>query len=274
MSDLLGLGARGVCRDLRKLVLAKLDCWDMELVKHAHIPQSTTVVFHDRAFHSWCARNGHLGLLQWIELHVFQCTEVCAEAAVGGHLHVLQWLVHMGCPMRYPLYPHAAVSGNVEMLEWLKIREHSRIPIGKERPDACNIAVKYGHLPALQWLDKNGFYMLDHLHDIAIQNDHLHVLQWLVAAKGYSLHPANALVAAHGGHLHILQWLHSIGQMSPSVCAVAADQGHLDALRWLVENGYPIDIDECMASDAYKFHWNGCERRPYIVAYLESLRAH
>jgi len=274
-------------RDLRQLLYAKLDHWDRELVKLAHGPSILddrprfTRVFEDVRFQRWCARRGYIALLE----------------------HITHW------PSKdtRELYRYAAIGGNVNVLQWLKDK-------GTPFPDrdslACTEAAGGGHLSALKWLLENGSYCLGKfVFKAAARNGHLHVLQWLVA-NGYMMPRYIGLDAAAGGHLCVLQWLHTNDEMNYCACPNAAEHGHLhilqwaksvcicfdraipdsvkiytctaaahggqlNTLQWLVENGYPIDIDSCLAP-----FWqvpsgvqSNCRKpSPEMVAYLESLR--
>lgn len=57
----LNLGDHGLHRDLRKLILRKLDAFDMAMVEAAHT--STHRQLLSVAFAMHCVRNGHLSLL-------------------------------------------------------------------------------------------------------------------------------------------------------------------------------------------------------------------
>jgi hypothetical protein len=95
------------------------------------------------------------------------------NAAEGGQLHILKW-IHANYSLRSDITTHAALSGDIPTLEWLKAKEFSFAEI------ACANAAKAGHLPALQWLRANGCPWNSRTCEFAISG-HLHVLQWAVA---------------------------------------------------------------------------------------------
>jgi hypothetical protein len=58
-------------------------------------------------------------MLKW--LHSQGCPwdeETCRDAAVNGHLEVLQFLHSQDCPWNLTIYEAAALSPNVKMQQW------------------------------------------------------------------------------------------------------------------------------------------------------------
>jgi len=303
MNSLLNLTQMLPVKDLRKLFYAKLEYWDMELVKLAQGPSILndqprfTRVFESTQFQLWCAARGHLHLLKHIEPHLpARYIDLCRYAAAGGQIHVLQWLKDKGYPQNWSMYQWAARGGDTRVLQWLKAKG-CPLPrpydVGMPDKQSCNAAAEHGHLPALQWLLENGFYADERTCAKAAISGHLHVLEWLVA-NNYPFERIISLDAAEGGHLHVVQWLYAKYMLIPGICSKAARHGHLhilqwlktvgcpcygesttcfeaawaghlEVLQWLVENGYPLDMDEYLSGG------NIGALKPDIIAYLETL---
>jgi len=74
------------------------------------------------------ARNGHLNILKWFDLHWLPLQKfpsiwkqyVCGIAAQRGHLDILKWL-HSQNQLEYAIWPcaHALFSGYLDILKWL-----------------------------------------------------------------------------------------------------------------------------------------------------------
>jgi hypothetical protein len=65
------------------------------------------------------AEGGWLDVLQW--LRADECNwdaSTCQSAAMGGHLHVLQWARANGCEWDEETCRYAAAGGHVETLQW------------------------------------------------------------------------------------------------------------------------------------------------------------
>ena len=62
---------------------------------------------------TWRCCSGHVRRCPWNE-------KTCAEAAVGGHLEVLQWARENGCPWNEWTCGWAALLGHLEVLQWAR----------------------------------------------------------------------------------------------------------------------------------------------------------
>ncbi len=149
--------------DLRNVVLSlNLLQW----ARRSHVLQDTSMYENDCPWDEWicahAARGGHLEVLQWARENGCPWNErTCANAASGGHLHVLQWARNNGCPWDV----------------W-----------------TCIIAAQNGHLHVLQWARENGcpWDILTFVN--AAFEGHRHVLQW--ARRSLALQ--NASMRANG----------------------------------------------------------------------------
>ena len=67
------------------------------------------------------AEGGHLKLLQWARANgCLWGKYTCASAAFGGHLEVLQWAHANGCPWNGLTCSDAAQGGHLEVLQWAR----------------------------------------------------------------------------------------------------------------------------------------------------------
>lgn len=193
------------------------------------------------------ARVGKLALLQLLLqlrvdiLDVLNC-DVCASAARGGHLDVLQWLRSKGCYMLKNTCAAAARGGHLEVLQWARAK---RCPWDKW---TCNEAAEGGHLGVLQWATENGCEWDNGVLVFAAGGGHLGVLEWAVENGGDWQAEWACTEAARGGHLSVVQWLIERGFfVREDAWVAAASQGHLEVLEWAVEvGGYELDERKCL----------------------------
>jgi len=212
--------------------------------------------------------------------------KVADKAALGGHLHTLQWLRANGtCKWTVDICHRAAKGGQLEVLKWLRAstplqanRKSRRVAAQKgqayqeaiQNPpcpwngNTCIEAARHGHLEVLQWLraqdppcpwgEVERFSGFVTAATAAAKGGHLHVLQWARAQDPPCPWDVKTCSqAATGGHLHVLQWLRA--QDPPcdwdiKTCAKAAEGGHFEVLRWLRAQDPPCPWDEWTCSAA------------------------
>ncbi|GFR42437.1 hypothetical protein Agub_g3342, partial [Astrephomene gubernaculifera] len=112
---------------------------DKELLMHPFIVIAT-------------ARSGHLTCLQWLHTHFHISLEAAPNpAAGGGHLELVSWLVEeAGANLTAEMFSYAALSGNLELLRWLRQR-------GCPWDDhVLSCAAESGCGEALEWLVEQG----------------------------------------------------------------------------------------------------------------------
>ena len=146
---------------------------------------------------------------------------LCASAAEGGQLKVLQWLRENECPWdEDTCRAGAAAKGcNLEVLKWARA---NGCPWDES---TCEYAAARGYLEMLKWTREND-------------------CPWDEGTCAY---------AALGGHLETLKWARANGcPWDEETCKWAALNGHLGVLKWARENGCPWDEWTCaMASKGY-----------------------
>ena len=154
------------------------------------------------------------------------------NATKGGHLEILQWLLHTGHTLSYRLCEEAAAIGSVKILSWLVTE--ADLPISLV---AADTAARAGHKDVVQWIYRQGFPMSHEILNYAAEGGNLELVQWI------------------RDELHRpLSWL---------TCRGAAAGGHVDVLGWLVDNNCKFDVDT-IYSEAIK------GRHPEVIEYMQS----
>ena len=97
------------------------------------------------------ANGGQLKVLQWLRENECPWDEdTCTQAANGGHLEVLKWARANGCPWDGWTCTNAAANGHLEVLKWAR---ENGCPWNE---DTCSEAAFGGHLDVLKWARENG----------------------------------------------------------------------------------------------------------------------
>ena len=163
---------------------------------------------------SQAALGGHLHVVQWMRANGCPWdTLVCAMAARGGHMHVLEWAHGNGCPWDVQVYMDAAARGHLHIAEWACARG-CPFDYGQsgDEPmiDMCWRAAEHGHLRMIQWLRAHGCPWSADTCSWAAAAGHLHVIQW-ARAHGCPWDENTYLQARHNGNRHIVSWLKANG---------------------------------------------------------------
>jgi hypothetical protein len=230
---------------------------------------------------------GALKTLQWLVDHVSsislngwrkdcglpEAPQICAAAAGGGHLAVLQWLRANGCPWesdecawgRGIVACVAAGSDRLAALQWARA---NGCPWDRK---ACSAAAGGGHLSVLQWARANGCEWDAGTCYEAIRGGHLGVLQWArVNGCEWNASTWDMMMAAAGGHLAVLQWLRANEcPWSEHICHEAIRGGHLAVLQWARVNGCPWDRAACLTL-AYNCHGASVAPRSEIHEWIQA----
>jgi hypothetical protein len=150
--------------------------------------------------------NGHASAYdasEWIGLFNRSCSSVTYSAALrSGHLEVLRWARHQGCPWDERGIAVAARNGHLEVLKWMRDNHCSW------NSQTCEMAARNGHLELLKFVRE-------------------HDCPWDAKC---------CTAAARGGHLETLQWcrLHRC-PWTADVITEAAKNNHLDLSSWARE---------------------------------------
>ena len=125
----------------------------------------------------YAAVNGHVESLTWLRARGFPfCPDATAAAAQAGQLAALQWLRAADPPCPWDdeiVLGNAAVGGHLEMVQWVRengadwhvsaaadagaTAQNKRLtPFPQTQASACQAAAQGGQLEVLQWLRANG----------------------------------------------------------------------------------------------------------------------
>jgi hypothetical protein len=139
---------------------------DVELVTHhaaakgdidmmAWILQQPGASLH-KIYMQQAVYKGHIGMCQFLHSQQCQWHERCTgDAAAGGYLELLRWLVNNGCPWSaQELCMEAARGGSVAVLEYL--REQELLTSVAMLTDMLSKAGAFEGLAAAQWLKEQG----------------------------------------------------------------------------------------------------------------------
>jgi len=165
-------------RDVRKLIYRMCTIHERLVVEHAHgvkhrAPRASFL------YHAAC--HGYLDLIKWA-----QCAgrmigvDFGEQAAAHGHLHVLKHAIATRVTLKTNHFVQyaAAVGGRLHILQWL----HS-----EKVPLACSLgtwAAGHGHLHVLQWVvEVVGCAISSSAIVDASRNGHRHVLEWIHAQR-------------------------------------------------------------------------------------------
>ena len=104
-------------KDVRKLIYAKLDIHDIELVLCTHGSKEPVL---NVDFSCYCAGKGYLDLLIWAIGNGCPWDEyACTYAAMKGHLEVLKWFRANGSRCNEKAFIAVAGGGHLEVVKWL-----------------------------------------------------------------------------------------------------------------------------------------------------------
>jgi hypothetical protein len=176
----------------------------------------------------FCARTGNLKILKWLyKNNIIQCWNIdrkdcCGllqlNAAVSGNKEMLLWLREKGIGWTSQMCAEVASSGNLELLAWLRDESIH----GPETDE-------YSIQGVCHWDDNTG--------------------NW----------------AASRGRIEILAWiLENGGELNSYTCGHAAEFGELEMLKWLRSKGCPWDEKTCLWSKDYCF-------QPHIQEFIHRL---
>lgn len=201
-------------------------------------------------------------------------SSVAEAAALGGHLHILQWLqCHLPSTIARndKIYEKAAIGGNLRILEWVRM-SFPQCPWTAAVPA---LAARHNHLHVLEWLLFEGCPYDESVVIAAAAGGHIRVLRWLSTyiSKTYKsnrgvfshsrrmwTHKACNAAALHG-QLPVLKWLRAMNppcEWTVITCANAAASGNLNMLRFMRRQVPPCPWDEmtiAVAKDDRIIQW-------------------
>lgn len=216
---------------------------------------------------SYACTGGHLKILKWINNKCDfkkikkKCKYPCADAAYGGHIHVLVWFKEQGFNFNREI--------DMGYYQWCK---QNRMNCEHKTDTIMYYATRSGRLDIMKWIIQNWTNKKSIVHEdlfmklleTASQFGHLHIIKWIIEDEYVSVTSLQKeeyfgiksqilYGAVCKGYLDILKYFKNIGHFydtfsSPytlkSICEKAASGGHINVIKWIVEeNGYELSPD-------------------------------
>jgi hypothetical protein len=244
------------------------------LLSEPHCPHPDTLSYY-------AARCGSISMLIWLRPNRWCRYDAytCEGAAEGGQLAALKHLRSAGCDWYAHSTAHsAAVSGSIELLEWLRPQQGIQITAltlawaadfgqtamcehllstGCERDaDACCYAAKNGRLETLRWLRGSGCpWIVSDVCDGAAQFGSTDILDYVVE-QGEVLEAELLTKALNSAgtndQLQAAQWLRQRGAEWPDVLGHDEDEQWSDAMiAWAREQGCTSPLPPPFEYDSY-----------------------
>jgi len=217
---------------------------------------------------------GHLAVLGWARTQrfLFRYLAAARAAARQNHQHVIDWLIgdHL-VPMQSDVYICAAAAGggHLELLQKLRSRGF------RWSVDTCAEAAHGGHVEVVRYARSSGCPW----EPVSVLNEAAHgadakMLEWLLA-NGCDANPVACTRAAQGGRLANLQYLRSLQVgWDAQVCRWAAWKDDLPMLKWAHENGCPWtakDRDDLLRDANRARRIRSPEMRQWIISLVPDI---
>lgn len=254
---------RGDVELLKRVIAHEASCTDAFYRSHVFSKALVHAVKHDHALElleclvAFCpqgyaapgfaeaARLGRIDALTYLLAHCSHIHELplyAEQAALNGHLDVLQWFKrhsHSFAWRSIATMEHAARGGHLAIVQWIHEQRDGTAP------EQLDLYARSGSdLALVQWIYMNGYCSLGALQRVfytAAAEGFTDTLEWLLTA-GFADdcdHSMAFFRAIEHGHLAIAQLL--FPRLPPSdyftkALEDAATHGHLALVQWLVES--------------------------------------
>jgi len=180
------------------------------------------------------AAAGNLPVLQYVHIftNMVMQRNLTEAAATHGHLVVLKWLRERGCPWDEKVTGEAAVRGHMHILNYAL---DNNAPVGTE--SLMRKAARHGRMECVRWL----YIVRKHdltssVYEGAAYGANLELLKWLdaqdpkIGTREASIHAADA------GSIECLRYVLRRHGWSPIDCAIGAvENSHLNVLEWMTK---------------------------------------
>lgn len=189
------------------------------------------------------AAAGNLPVLQYVHIftNLVMQRNLTEAAATHGHLAVLKWLRERECPWDEKVAAEAAVRGHIHILEYAL---DNNVPMGDSTPVSTTPmgtlvqkAAKHGRMECVRWLHFHKKCALTPaVYNAAAYSANLELLKWL-DAKDPGLGTKDASIsAADAGSVECMRYLQRRHGWEPIDCAIGAvENNHLHVLEWMVK---------------------------------------
>ncbi len=154
------------------------------------------------------AKNGHLDILKFFvermnKINAFDILKFCGVAAKYGHLDILIWQkINLTYYFDINIWKNAAEGGHLNIIKWL-------INNGCEYDDCIfECAAEHGHLNILKWGFQNGYKLPDNIAEIAASHGKLYIIIWL-HENNFKFDQKVHVCAAESGNLELVKRLTS-----------------------------------------------------------------
>ncbi|KAI8926731.1 hypothetical protein BC831DRAFT_455225 [Entophlyctis helioformis] len=194
------------------------------------------------------ALGGHLDIAQWLHKHDYYVTSrACDAAAENGHLHIMEWFHANGLDgFTSDAMDDAAAGGHLDVVKWL----HANSSAGCTK-NAKRFAIRRGHDDVVVFLAQHrpevALLVTDALLAVVKANSPSRVKQ-LYTTKPESYTQAAFREACREGHVRIVRFflkhehgfdadmLQAAAAKDPSVAGIMMDSMSLDAARAMLED--------------------------------------
>jgi len=203
-------------RDVRRLIWARLDSIDRDMVWRAHSASRHAKQIPRMHYGTWALR-GNLKLIQhfWAASGMHGSSkllfDICYRGICGGQIEVVRWANE-----RADVWPFltcsacewAAAHNQLDMLRWLREPHADRNPCVVAWDWQTGFAAaKYGNIDIIEWACKAGVPKARPPCIIAAQRGYLDILRVLYDA-GFPWHKMDLIVAARlNNHTEVEEWI-------------------------------------------------------------------
>jgi hypothetical protein len=201
------------------------------------------------------ALDGHLDIIKWAlgRCNIELTSSFLENAALGGRIHILEWLTSMRIeiPYRYFILARTAGKGHFAAMKWLyEHKQHCYKPDIHDITIYGNItdnAVLSGNMELVKWVIAHPYFPFweetkndyDNVRAIsnAIQIGNLDMLKLFHPKGKCRCNPSADWIAtaAEKGYLDIVKWLYKWCRVECTSLAMsnAASRGHMHVVKWL-----------------------------------------